>query len=114
MNKNINRWALLTLGIMFLLLLSPESSFASFGGLESKMNNLNNVLTSRILPIISTFGLLYAAFLAVTGDATAKGRMIMVLGCSILGFLAGPLIGFLKSILGFWFCNLRNLACKET
>ena len=65
------------------------------GNFESKMNNLNRNLVSRVLPLVSTCGLIYAAFLMAIGNAEARSKAMAVIGGSILGFLAPTLIRWL-------------------
>lgn len=84
-----------------LLFLFPEFAFAQYGGgFESRVNSLTNSLVTVILPAISILGLIYAAILAATGDAGAKGRMILVVVASIVGFLAPLIIKWLQSASG--------------
>ena len=83
--------------------LFPEAAHAQFiggGGFESRMNNLTNRLIGVVLPLASVLGLVYAVILALLGDAGAKGRIIMVIGCSIVGLLAPHIIGFFQSAVG--------------
>ena len=87
------------LGI-YLLVLSPELSYG-FSGFESKVKSLNNSLTSTVLPLVSILGLVYAAILAVIGDGAARGRITMVIVASVVGFLAGPIIRWIQSIMGY-------------
>ena len=68
---------------------------------ESKMRNLSDSLTSVVLPLVSILGLVYAAILAVAGDGAAKSRITMVIVASILGFLAGPIIRWIQSVMGY-------------
>ena len=94
------------LGVLFFVvvaasLLAPDSAWAVVAsGFESKMNRLTNQLISVMLPLMSVLGLLYAVFLAVIGDASAKVRILTVIGCSIVGFLAPHIIAWLQSIAG--------------
>lgn len=80
----------------------PETTLAQVvgGGFEGKMQGLTNKLITVILPILSVLGLVYAVFLALTGDGGAKGRIIMVIGCSVVGFLAPYIIGWFQSAAG--------------
>lgn len=99
----MNRSMLANVGIFSLVLglcfFAPDA-FAQFGGFESRMNNLNSMLITKVLPLISVLGLVYAVILALTGDGAGKGRIIMVIGCSILGFLAPFLIKWLQGVVG--------------
>lgn len=90
----------LMLGISAIFLLLPEISFAQFGGsgFESKVQNINTSLITRILPLVSIFGLFYAAVLAITGDGEAKGKIVGVLIASAVGFLAPMIIEWLKGL----------------
>lgn len=92
----------LTLGISIVFLFIPELSFAQFGGggsgFESKVQNINTSLITRILPLVSIFGLFYAAVLAISGDGEAKGKIFGVLLASTVGFLAPMIIEWLKGL----------------
>ncbi len=90
----------LILGLTALLLFLPEFSFAQMGGsgFESKVQNINNNLITRILPLVSIFGIFYAAVLAISGDGEAKGKIIGVLFASAMGFLAPMIIEWLKGL----------------
>lgn len=70
------------------------------GGFESKMEGLTTKLITIILPLISVLGLVYAVILALTGDGGAKGRILMVLSCSVVGFMAPYIISWLQSAAG--------------
>lgn len=92
--------AFLVLGVATFFVLFPEFSFAQFGGsgFESKVQNINTNLITRILPLVSIFGLFYAAVLAITGDGEAKGKIFGVLIASTVGFLAPMIIEWLKGL----------------
>ncbi len=82
------------LGIFTFLVLYPDTLFAQdFGGvggdaLSQRVNGLTNKIIGTILPAISILGLVYSAILAASGDQGAKGRMVLVIIASIVGFLA--------------------------
>jgi hypothetical protein len=79
----------------------PDLAHAQFaGGFESKMQGLTTKLITVILPLVSVLGLVYAVILALTGDCAAKGRIIMVIVCSIIGFMAPHIIGWFQSAAG--------------
>ena len=84
---------------IFAIALLPELSFA-YGGFEGRMNNLSNQLVTVVLPLVSILGLIYAAILAVAGDGNAKGKILAVIGASVVGFLAPQIIGFLQNAAG--------------
>ena len=96
---NLTAFTLL-LGITVLILIVPEFSMAQLGGsgFESKVQNINTNLITRILPLVSSFGLFYAAVLAISGDGEAKGKIIGVLIASATGFLAPMIIEWLKGL----------------
>lgn len=100
----MNKAGLLTialmLGVSALFLLVPELGFAQYGGsgFESKVQNINTNLITRILPLVSIFGLFYAAVLAISGDGEAKGKIVGVLIASAAGFLAPMIIEWLKGL----------------
>ena len=90
-------WSVAVFGVMALcMFMMPESAMAQVGGFETKMNNLNSNLISKILPLVSTCGLLYGVFLMVTGSGEAKGKILAVIGGSIIGFLAPALMSWLS------------------
>lgn len=95
----------MTLGLMIavvaVMAFMPDIAHAQFaGGFESKMQGLTTKLITVILPLVSVLGLVYAVILALTGDGSAKGRIIMVIVCSIIGFLAPHIIGWFQSAAG--------------
>ena len=91
----------LCLLIIVILGVFPEFAFANFGGFESRVNGLTRSIITVVLPALSIFGLIYASILAVTGDASAKGRIITVVVCSVIGFLSPLIIKWLQSASGF-------------
>ncbi len=82
------------------MFLCPEAAFAQFSGgaLESKVNGVTNGLINFLLPAASVIGLVYAAILAATGDASAKQRMVLVIVASVVGFLAPLIIRWLQGM----------------
>ncbi len=86
-------------GFFALFAFYPELSFAQ-SGFESKVDSLTDKLIAVVLPAVSILGLIYAAILAASGDAAAKGRMILVIGASIVGFLAPVIIDWFKAAVG--------------
>lgn len=67
---------------------------------EARTQALTSNLITTLLPLLSTLGLLYAAILALSGDGGAKARVITVVVCSIIGFLAPHFIEWLKLAAG--------------
>ena len=102
MNKSTTYSVFLMVGVIGLMALFPESAFAQMigGGFESKMQGLTTKLITVILPLVSVLGLVYAVILALTGDGGAKTRIIMVIVCSIVGFIAPHLISWVQSAAG--------------
>ena len=93
----------LMLGLILIGLYFLEPSWAQFigsSGFESRMQGLTSQLMTVVLPLISVLGLVYAVILALTGDGGAKGRIIMVIVCSIVGFLAPHIISWFQSAVG--------------
>ncbi len=82
------------------MILCPEFAMAQFagGGLESKVNGVTSGLINFLLPAASVIGLVYAAILAATGDASAKQRMVLVIVASVVGFLAPLIIRWLQGM----------------
>ncbi len=103
MSKKTIWMVALLLGVVILYSVFPESSFAQdiggIGGdaLSQRVNGLTNKIIGTILPAISILGLVYSAILAASGDQGAKGRMILVIIASIVGFLAPMLIHWFQS-----------------
>jgi hypothetical protein len=85
-------------GALFAASFVPELAFAY--EFEAQTNALTSSLVTTLLPILSTLGLVYAAALAMSGDASAKSRMVTVVICSIVGFLAPHFIEWLKAVAG--------------
>ena len=102
MNKYFALKWLIIFIVLSLVLFYPDSVFAQWGGsgFESKMQGLTSKLISVILPLLIILGLVYAVFLALTGDGNFKGRLSTIVICSVIGFLAPQLINWLKSIVG--------------
>lgn len=67
---------------------------------ESKMQNLTGQLIGTVLPLLSILGLVYAAILALSGDAGAKAKIITVIAVSLVGFLAPAIIEWLRRATG--------------
>jgi len=99
--QNIRFSHLFILGILAVVALCPDLAFAQFAGggaLQSKVSGITRGLTNFLLPAVSIIGIIYAAILAATGDASAKSRMVLVLVASIVGFLAPLIIGWLQGL----------------
>lgn len=101
----MNKENMISMGLMIAIVtfvaLMPDLAHAQFaGGFESKMQGLTTKLITVILPLVSVLGLVYAVILALTGDGAAKGRIIMVIVCSIIGFMAPHIIGWFQSAAG--------------
>ena len=92
-------WLVVFAGV--LMVLYPDFAFAQFGdgsGLESKVNGVTNGLITFLLPAASVIGLVYAAILAATGDASAKQRMVLVAVTSLIGMLAPLIIRWIQGM----------------
>lgn len=99
MTKKTPEWLFMVgfVGILSLILVS-EPAFAF--GFESKMQNLTGQLIGTVLPLLSILGLVYAAILALSGDAAAKAKIITVIAVSVVGFLAPSIIQWLQRATG--------------
>lgn len=91
----------LSVGMVGVCALFPELALAQFGGFESRVTGLTRSIVTVILPALSVLGLIYASILAVTGDGAAKGRIVTVVVCSIVGFLAPLIIKWLQQASGY-------------
>jgi hypothetical protein len=92
-------WVMVLVGIGVFMIFSPDLAHAQFaGGLESKVQGVTSGLINFMLPAASVLGLVYAAILAATGDASAKQRMVLVVIASIVGFLAPLIIRWLQGM----------------
>ena len=104
MNKSqiLFKWGLV-LGIVALGFYFSEPAWAQLigSGFEGRMRGLTNQLMTVILPLMSVLGLVYAVILALMGDGTAKGRIIMVIVCSLVGFLAPHIISWFQAAAGY-------------
>lgn len=91
---------LLMAAIGVLMIFCPELTLAQFagGGFESKVQGVTNGLITFLLPAASVIGLVYAAILAATGDASAKQRMILVAVTSLIGMLAPLIIRWIQGM----------------
>ena len=101
MQRNLNLIVILVAytAILFVPDLCLAQSFGG-SGFESKLKGLTDSLIKGILPIMSVLGLIYAALLAASGDASARGRMTVIIGASIVGFLAPMIINWLQGAVG--------------
>lgn len=64
-------------------------------GFEQKVSNLNRNLVSKVLPLVATCGLIYGGFLMATGNAEGRGKIMAVIGGSIITLLAPSIMRFL-------------------
>jgi hypothetical protein len=82
------------------MVVCPDIALAQFGGgeLESKVGAVTNGLITFLLPAASVIGLVYAAILAATGDASAKQRMVLVAVTSLIGMLAPLIIRWIQGM----------------
>ena len=64
-------------------------------GFEQKISNLNQNLISKVLPLVATCGLIYGGFLMATGNAEGRGKVMAVIGGSIIALLAPSIMQFL-------------------
>lgn len=101
MNNKFMWLGLLTLGVIGTLAFFPETAFAQYGEFESRMSGLSNKLITVVMPSLSLLGLIYSAFLGLSGSAEGKQKMIVVIFCSVFGLLAPFIINFLKSAVGY-------------
>lgn len=103
MNKHTIWTVVLVVGVIAIFAFFSNSSFAQdmggIGGdaLSQRVNGLTNKIIGTILPAISILGLVYSAILAASGDQGAKGRMVLVIIASIVGFLAPIVIRWFQS-----------------
>lgn len=87
--------------ISTLLYFLPDTALAQFSGnFESKVGNLQSRLINTLLPLMSIFGMIYAGILAATGNESAKGKILLCVIGSIIGFLAPQIIEWLKASVG--------------
>ena len=89
-------WAMALLLVTLTCAFAPTCVYAdnfSGGGFESRMENLQSKFINVVLPLMSIFGLVYAAIIAASGNEGAKGRITVVVIGSIIGFLAHTLLG---------------------
>lgn len=99
MNKRGAALALFA-GVALVMVFCPELALAQFtgGGFESKVQGVTNGLITFLLPAASVIGLVYAAILAATGDASAKQRMVLVAVTSLIGMLAPLIIRWIQGM----------------
>lgn len=91
-------WLFFVTGFLLVVFLVPEPALAY--EFQSRTQALTSNLISTVLPLVSTLGLVYAAILALTGDAGAKARIVGVVVASMCGFLAPHFINWLKAAAG--------------
>ena len=83
----------LAAGLLLFLAYGPDAYGAM--GFEQKINNLNRNLVSKVLPLVATCGLIYGGFLMAIGNTEGRGKIIAVLGGSIIALLAPSMMKFL-------------------
>ncbi len=93
------------INLCWIALLLTKSRLAigqNFGGgaFESKIQGVTSAIVSVVLPAVSALGLIYAAILAASGDQGAKNRIALVIGTSVVGFLAPVIISWIKAAAG--------------
>ena len=83
--------------LLFGLLLSAVLAADALAaiGFEQKINNLNQNLVSKVLPLVATCGLIYGGFLMATGNAEGRGKIMAVIGGAIIALLAPSIMRFL-------------------
>jgi hypothetical protein len=98
LNRN-QIWMVIFAGVTLAMIFFPELAMAQFAGqLENKISTVTNGLINFLLPAASVLGIVYAAILAATGDASAKQRMVLVIIASVVGFLAPLIIRWLQGM----------------
>ncbi len=96
--NNRKEWCFLICACLWIMLI-PEANAQFVGGsLETKVSTLSNALITQILPLLSVIGIFYASALAINGSPEARGKIMVVIGCSIVGFLAPYIIQWLKAL----------------
>ena len=99
MSKRHEVWFFVVLlGVFACFYFGSEPAFAL--AFENKVHNLTSQLISTVLPLLSILGLVWAAILAFSGSAEAKGKIFVIIGASLVGFLAPVIIEWLKSTTG--------------
>lgn len=98
MNKTYIWLALFIGGLVLFAFASPEMALAL--DFENKAKSITSHIINVIFPILSIFGLLYAAALGISGDGDSKRKVIAVLLCSLIGFIAPAIIEWLKAASG--------------
>ncbi|MCY4524682.1 MAG: hypothetical protein OXB84_08090 [Halobacteriovoraceae bacterium] len=78
-----------------LLFILPVGDALAAIGFEQKINNLNQNLVSRVLPLVATCGLIYGGFLMATGNSEGRGKIMAVIGGAIIALLAPSIMRFL-------------------
>lgn len=97
--RQVQFWLVVLFGV--LMALCPDFAFAQFAGggeLESRVNGVTSGLITFLLPAASVIGLVYAAILAATGDASARQRMTLVAFTSLVGMLAPLIIRWIQGM----------------
>ena len=88
-------WYVITVlaGLLFCVASGSEAIAAM--GFEQKINNLNQNLISKVLPLVATCGLIYGGFLMATGNAEGRSKIMAVIGGAIIALLAPSIMRFL-------------------
>jgi len=81
--------------IIALLAYSP---FAYAGVIET-LNNIQSVLTAKILPIVAILGLVFAAFSFAAGSQNARAHVSLAVIGALIGFGAPAIVNFLKGLI---------------
>ena len=91
--RHLTFFFILTIAI-FMMAIGGGDAFGAMG-FESKINNLNRNLVSKVLPLVATCGLIYGGFLMAMGNAEGRGKIVAVIGGSIIALLAPSMMRFL-------------------
>lgn len=97
MNKNIFKW-FMTLGI-FLVPLLVFAGPISGNEFETRMTGLADQLINVVMPLMAILGLVWAGILAVSGNETARGKILLVVTGSIVAILSPHIIMWIKGVL---------------
>ena len=98
--RGVAAW--LAIGWLVLLFYAEPSLAQVFGGGEfgSRVGSLTKNLVNIVVPLLAILGLVYAGFLGLTGDPSAKQRMVLVIIFSVVCFLAKFIVQWIQSASG--------------
>lgn len=88
-------WLFLSLMVLSVALL-PTVGYC--GDVENALGNVRDQLVNRILPLLGTFGIIFAAFSFFTGNPGARTHLMLAIVGAIIGFSAEGIMTLIQRL----------------